>query len=60
MNLEKLMPFVISIIIGTTCVSKLDELQKWILKAQAKMLYEARASNWGSPNVLRGINQNDN
>jgi hypothetical protein len=54
------MPFVISIIIGTTCVSKLDELQKWILKAQAKMLYEARASNWGSPNVLRGINQNDN
>lgn len=53
MNLEKIMPFVISIVIAAASVGKIDELQKWIWKAQAAVLYEARASNWGSPIIFK-------
>lgn len=53
MNLEKIMPFVISIVIAAASVGKIDVFQKWIWKAQATILYEARASNWGSPSIFR-------
>lgn len=56
MSIEKLIPYVLSIVIGAAAMGKLDDLQIWIIKAQAKVLYESRSSNWGSPNVFKNTN----
>lgn len=56
MNFAKLMPFVMSIVLGAAAIGKIDYLQKWILKAQAHVLYESRASSWGSPSVFKKPN----
>lgn len=52
MNIEKLIPYILSIVIGAAAIGKIDDLQIWIIKAQAKVLYESRSSNWGSPSVF--------
>lgn len=56
MNIEKIIPYILSIVIGAAAICKLDDLQIWIIKAQAKVLYESRSSNWGSPNVFKNTN----
>ena len=48
MNIEKLIPYILSIVIGAAAIGKIDDLQIWIIKAQAKVLYESRSSNWGT------------
>jgi len=53
MNIEKLIPYILSVVIGAATIGKLDDLQIWIIKAQAKVLYESRSSNWGSPSVFK-------
>lgn len=53
MNYDKLMPFILSMVLVASALGKIDELQKWIWKAQATVLYESRASNWGSPIVFK-------
>lgn len=53
MNFDKLLPFVISLIIGATAIKKIDTLQMWIWKSQAQLLYQARASKWGSPSIFK-------
>lgn len=49
MNLEKLITWIAGIVIAFSAAGKLDVLQAWIWRAQAKVVYESRSSNWGSP-----------
>lgn len=53
MNFDKLMPVIMTLIIGAAAVGKLDSLQQWIWKSQAQLLYESRASNRGSPSIFK-------
>ncbi len=52
MNFDKLIPFIMTIVIGAAAIGKLDTLQRWVWKSQAQLLYQSRASNWGSPNIF--------
>jgi hypothetical protein len=49
MNFDKLIPLIASIVIAAAAAGKLDALTLWIYRAQAKLVYESRASAWGSP-----------
>lgn len=49
MSFDKLATWAMGIVIATAMTGQLDRLQFLIWKAQAKVLYESRASNWGSP-----------
>ena len=53
MNLDNLIGIAVSIVISAAAVGRLDSLQRWIWIAQAKVAYESRASNWGSPKFFR-------
>lgn len=53
MNLDKLTSFAISVVLAAALMGNLDRLQLWVIKAQAKLLYESRASAWGSPSVFK-------
>lgn len=46
------MPFILSVVLAATAIGRIDALQKWIWKAQAHVLYESRASNWGSSKIF--------
>lgn len=58
MNLDKLFTWIIGIVIVFAATRRLEVLQSWIWKAQAKVIYESRTSTWGSPQffVTRGKN----
>ncbi len=49
MNLDKLYAWIIGIVMMFAATGHLDTLQTWIWKAQAKVIYESRASAWPSP-----------
>lgn len=49
MNLDKLFAWVVGIVIAFALTGQLDTLQDWVWKSQAKVIYESRSSNWGSP-----------
>ncbi len=49
MNLDKLFVWIIGIVFTFAIAGKLGTLQRWIWIAQAKVVYESRASKWGSP-----------
>ncbi len=49
MNLDKLFAWVVGIVIVFAAAGQLDVLQSWVWRAQAKVIYESRSSNWGSP-----------
>lgn len=49
MNLNKLFTLVTGIVLSLALVGKLDDLQLWIWKAQAKVIYESHTETWGSP-----------
>jgi len=53
MNLDKLTSFAISVVLAAAMLGNLDRLQLWILKSQAKLLYESRASAWGNPSIFK-------
>jgi hypothetical protein len=53
MNLDKLTSFAISVVLTAALLGNLDRLQLWVIKSQAKLLYESRASAWGSPSVFK-------
>lgn len=57
MNLDKLTSFVISVVMAAAIMGmgNLDRLQLWVLKSQSKLLYESRASAWGSPSVFKSV-----
>jgi len=56
-NLDKLFEWVIVIIIGFSITGNLDKLSYWVYRAQAKLIYESSASNWGSPTIFK-LNNN--
>ncbi len=37
-------------------IGHLDTLTNWVYPAQAKLVYESRASNWGNPSVFKNTN----
>lgn len=49
MNLSSITSFAASVVIAAAMAGQSDRLQRWIWIAQAKIVYESRASNWGSP-----------
>lgn len=49
MNLDKLFTWIVGVVIAFAMTGNLDTLQRWILRAQAKVIYESRTSTWGSP-----------
>lgn len=49
MNLDKLLAWSASIVLGFAAVGKLDTLQMWIWKAQIQVVHESRSSALGSP-----------
>lgn len=52
MNLDNLFAWVVAVVISFTAIGRLDVLQAWVWRAQAKIIYESRSSAWGSPRVL--------
>lgn len=58
MNLEKLFEWVVVIVMGFALMGNLDTLTRWVYRAQAKLVYESRASNWGSPSIFKSTQQN--
>lgn len=63
MNLDKIFSWIIGVVICYAFFGDLGYLQNWISKAQAKLIYDSRASSWGSPkffpcrNLEMNINQ---
>ena len=49
MNLDKFFSCIVGIVIASAAFGELDALQNWVMRAQAKVIYESRSSNWGSP-----------
>ncbi len=49
MNLDKIFSWIAGIVIACAAVGQLDALQNWVMRAQAKVIYESRSSTWGSP-----------
>ena len=46
MNLDKLMAWVVAVVLLCAATGNLDHLQKWVWKAQAKAIYDSRSSTW--------------
>lgn len=53
MNLDKLTAFAVSVVLAAALAGNLGRLQLWVGKAQAQLLYEARASAWGNPSIFK-------
>lgn len=49
MNLDKLFAWVIGVVFVFAATGNLNVLQNWVWRAQAKIIYESRASTWGGP-----------
>lgn len=49
MNLDKVSAWSAAVVLTFAATGQLEVLQSWIWKAQARVLYESRASTWGSP-----------
>lgn len=49
MNLDKLFAWIVGVVIVFAVTGQLDLLQKWVWRAQSKVVYESRTSTWGSP-----------
>ena len=49
MSLDKISSFAIAIVIMAAMAGNLDRLNYWVQVATAKVLWESRASAWGSP-----------
>ena len=49
MNLDKFFYWIAGIVIACAAVGHLDDLQNWVWRTQAKVIYESRSSTWGSP-----------
>lgn len=49
MNLDKLTDFAIGVVIAAALSGNLPEFTKWVQIQTAKILWQSRSSNWGSP-----------
>lgn len=57
MNIDKLIVWILGIVVSYYTAGRLDELQRWAWIAQSKVVYESRASNWGSPRFFKSRKQ---
>lgn len=53
MSLSNLIQWCVGVIIAWSAVAHIDDIHRRILKAQAALLYESHASNWGSPRFFQ-------
>lgn len=53
MNLDKLFEWIIIVVIGFAVTGNLDKLTYWVYQAQAKVIFESRASTWGNPSIFK-------
>lgn len=53
MNLSNLIFWCVTIVTGLVGTYKIEDIQKAVLLAQAKLVYESRTETWGSPSFLR-------
>lgn len=53
MGLGNLTNFAVSVVLAAALAGNLGRLQLWVAKAQAQLLYEARASAWGNPSIFK-------
>lgn len=53
MNLSNLFSWITGFVIVIALTGNLDTFHKWVIKSQAKLVYESRASNWGSARFLK-------
>ncbi len=56
MNLDKLFEWITVIVVGCAVTGDLNKLTHWIYHAQASLVYESRASSWGSPSIFKSTN----
>jgi hypothetical protein len=52
MNFQSLIKWALGIAIAAAAIGKLDDLQRWIWLAQARVIQDSRTSTWGSPHFL--------
>jgi hypothetical protein len=52
MNFDNLIKSATAIVLAAAMTGHLGDLQLWVWKAQAKLLYESRTSTWGSPHFF--------
>ncbi len=52
MNLDKMFVWITAVVIALAAAGRLDVLQNWIWRAQAKVIPESRTSTWRSPRFL--------
>ncbi len=55
MNLDKLFAWVVGVVLVCAASGRLDTLQNWIWRAQARVVYESRTSTWGSPRFFNKV-----
>ena len=53
MNLDKLIEWAVVVVLGFAATGHLGDLQRWIWREQAKVIYASRASAWGTPTLFR-------
>ena len=58
MSLDKISSFAITVVIMAATAGNLDRLNHWVQVATDKVLWESRASAWGSPRFWHK-NEND-
>ena len=52
MNFDSLIKYATGVVLAAALTGHIGDLQLWVWKAQAKLLYESRTSTWGSPHFL--------
>ena len=52
MNLSILIQWALGVILALSAVKGIDDIHKAIFKSQTKLIYETRASAWGSPRIF--------
>ncbi len=53
MSLNNLIQWCVGVITAWSAVEHIDDIHRGILKTQAVLLYESRASSWGSPDCFQ-------
>ena len=56
MNLANLIKWSMGIVLSLATVTHIDDIHQRILKIQARLIYESRASSWGSPSFFAKTN----
>jgi hypothetical protein len=58
MNIEKLIPLAVAFALMAAATGNLPKAIKQIRMAQAHLIQESKASNWGTPFTVRPSSQN--